>query len=81
MTFLNDRLVSHNLDSFHFHGNTDRIYQIRVLETIGAAKQQGLAGETKPIVCKHKQKQMQPSPNKHQVMVRSLDNEKLNLNS
>ena len=35
----------------------------------------GLAFETEPTVCKHKQKQMQPSSNKHELMVqRSLIN-------
>ena len=32
----------------------------------------GLACETKPTICKHKQKQMQPSLNRHELVQRSL---------
>ena len=32
-----------------------------------------LACETKPTVCKHKQKQMQPSLNKHDIKVTKIN--------
>ena len=58
----------------HARPNYAAIYTC-VLEAIIATEEKGLACETKPTVCKHKQKPMQRSSNKHELMVqRSLRN-------
>ena len=54
------------------HGSADRISDIgyEYLKLSALRNRKGRACDTKPIVYKHKQKQMQPSLNKHKLMIK-----------
>ena len=56
-------------DSFHIRGRADSISDTSTGSDRHCGTERGLACETKPTVCKHKQKHMQPSSNKHELMV------------
>ena len=84
------RLISCQLVSFFIYPKERLVSQVRPFPFLQQCRshivceywkrsalqnRKGLADETKPTVCKHKQKQMQPSSNKHKLMVqRSLIN-------
>ena len=53
---------------FHFVA-VQIVYWIWVLEVISTAEQKGSGHDAKPKVRKHKQKQIQPSSSKHELMV------------
>ena len=73
MTFTNDRLVararSFPFGPFLFCSSINRILDINTKSDQRCGTERIFACESKKTVCKHKQKQMQPSSNKHELMV------------
>ena len=72
--FFKDRLVS-QARPFPFPRQHRSHIRYKYWNRSAPRNRKSLACETKPTVCKHKRKQMQPSSNKHELMVqRSLIN-------
>ena len=71
MTFLNDRLVA-QARPFPFPCQRQSDIQYKYWKRSPLQNRKGLACETKPTVCKHKQKQMKLSLSNRELMVQRL---------